>query len=60
MTVTACTIQLAVRPPGTLVPANFRMVSAVIADPGRGEVHLKMLWPSLDPYRLGRMTVGPS
>jgi NADPH-dependent curcumin reductase CurA len=41
------------------MPGDFRMVSAVLGDPGQDEVHLQMLWLSPDPCRLGRMIVLP-
>ena len=60
MTVTARTIVLAARPDGKPQPADFRMESASLPDPGPGEVLLQVLWLSLDPYMRGRMSPGPS
>ena len=60
MTVTARTIILAARPDGAPKPSDFRMESAVLPEPGQGEVLLQTLWLSLDPYMRGRMSEGPS
>ena len=60
MTVTARTIVLAARPGGRPKPSDFRMESAVLRDPGPGEVLLQVMWLTLDPYMRGRMSEGPS
>ena len=60
MPITARTIELAARPVGAPKPADFRMVGAVLPDPGPGEVALQALWLSLDPYMRGRMSEGRS
>ena len=60
MTVTARTLVLAARPHGTPTPADFRMETAALPDPGPGQVLLQTLWLSLDPYMRGRMSDGPS
>ena len=60
MPTTARTIALVARPRGAPRPSDFRMSSAVLPDPGHGEVLLQMLWLSLDPYMRGRMSEGPS
>jgi len=49
-------VVLASRPVGEPKPENFRFVEEVIAEPGPGEVQLKTLWLSLDPYMRGRMS----
>lgn len=60
MTVTARTIVLAARPNGAPKPDDFRVETAVLPDPGPGEVLLQVMWLSLDPYMRGRMSEGPS
>jgi len=35
---------------------NFKLVESAVPTPGDGEVLVKNLWLSLDPYMLGRMT----
>jgi NADPH-dependent curcumin reductase CurA len=49
-------IVLASRPVGEPKPDNFRLVERDIEQPGPGEVLLKTLWLSLDPYMRGRMS----
>ncbi|WP_230481989.1 NADP-dependent oxidoreductase [Sphingomonas sp. Leaf21] len=53
-------ILLASRPDGKPTPENFRIDSAPLADPNEGEVLLKILYLSLDPYMRGRMSAGKS
>jgi NADPH-dependent curcumin reductase len=53
-------IVLASRPNGEPVPENFRTEEAGIPSPGAGEVLLRTLFLSLDPYMRGRMNAGPS
>src|SRR5437762_10987879 len=48
-------VLLASRPQGRVVPENFRIVDAAVPVPGEGEVLVKNLWLSLDPYMRGRM-----
>ena len=43
------------RPAGEPSEDNFELVTTKIADPGEGEMLLKTLWLSLDPYMRGRM-----
>jgi NADPH-dependent curcumin reductase CurA len=43
------------RPLGEPREEDFELVSTPIADPGEGEMLLKTLWLSLDPYMRGRM-----
>ncbi len=52
----ARTIQLVARPVGAPKPADFRIADLPLPDPGPGEVLLRMLWLSLDPYMRGRMS----
>jgi len=49
-------IVLASRPVGEPKPDNFRLVERDIEHPGPGEILLKTLWLSLDPYMRGRMS----
>jgi NADPH-dependent curcumin reductase CurA len=48
-------IVLRQRPVGEPVEDDFELVATTIADPGDGEMLLKTLWLSLDPYMRGRM-----
>ena len=48
------------RPVGAPTPENFRIEEAPIAAPATGEVLLRTLYLSLDPYMRGRMSDGPS
>lgn len=49
-------IVLASRPEGWVVPENFRLEKTPTPVPGEGEVLVKNLWLSLDPYMRGRMS----
>jgi NADPH-dependent curcumin reductase len=53
-------IVLAQRPQGAADLASFRLESAPIPQLGAGEVLLRTLWLSLDPYMRGRMSDAPS
>ncbi|AZN37090.1 NADP-dependent oxidoreductase [Iodobacter ciconiae] len=53
-------IVLASRPHGAPVPANFRLEELAIPAIGSGEVLLRALYLSLDPYMRGRMSDAPS
>ena len=46
---------MASRPSGWVTEANFRLESAPVPTPKEGEVLVKNLWLSLDPYMRGRM-----
>jgi NADPH-dependent curcumin reductase CurA len=48
-------IHLAARPQGEPTPEGFRLVETELADPGPGEVLVRNLWMSVDPYMRGRM-----
>src|SRR5689334_22380027 len=48
-------IVLASRPNGWVTEANFRVESVPVPRPKDGEVLVKNLWLSLDPYMRGRM-----
>lgn len=49
-------IVLASRPEGWVVPENFRLEKAPVPPVRDGEVLVKNLWLSLDPYMRGRMS----
>jgi NADPH-dependent curcumin reductase CurA len=51
---------LAVRPEGEPKPETFRLETSELAEPGAGEVLLKTLWLSLDPYMRGRISAAKS
>ncbi len=53
-------IVLASRPVGAPVADNFRLEEFPIPAPGPGQVLLRTLWLSLDPYMRGRMSDAPS
>ena len=51
---------LASRPEGAPVPDNFRLESGDVPEPGEGELLLRTVFLSLDPYMRGRMSDAPS
>ena len=51
---------LASRPHGAPTAANFRLEQLPLAEPKDGEVLLRSVYLSLDPYMRGRMSAGPS
>ncbi|QHM94891.1 NADP-dependent oxidoreductase [Kosakonia sacchari] len=51
---------LASRPHGAPVAENFRLEEDAIATPGEGQVLLRTVFLSLDPYMRGRMSDTPS
>lgn len=53
-------IVLAARPTGEPAETDFRMEAADIPAPADGQVLLRNLYLSLDPYMRGRMNAGPS
>ncbi len=53
-------IRLASRPHGAPVPDNFRLETAAVPTPGEGQLLLRTVYLSLDPYMRGRMSAGPS
>lgn len=53
-------IVLASRPQGAPTPENFRLETSAAPEPGEGQVLLKTLFLSLDPYMRGRMSDAPS
>lgn len=48
-------IVLAARPLGKPTPGDFRLEAVAVPEPAAGEVLLRTLWLSLDPYMRGRM-----
>ena len=53
-------IVLAARPDGPATTASFRSERVPIPELGQGEILLRTLWLSLDPYMRGRMSDAPS
>jgi len=49
-------IVMASRPAGWVTEENFRVETGPVAKPDEGEVLVKNLWLSLDPYMRGRMS----
>jgi NADPH-dependent curcumin reductase len=60
MTNTAERVVLASRPVGEPTLDNFRLEEFPIPQPGPGQMLLRTLWLSLDPYMRGRMSDAPS
>ncbi len=48
-------IRLASRPEGSPTLENFELTDVDLAPPGPGEVQIRNLWMSVDPYMCGRM-----
>ena len=53
-------VVLVSRPVGEPKPTDFRIEEYAAPVPGPGEVLLRTIWLSLDPYMRGRMSDGPS
>jgi NADPH-dependent curcumin reductase len=53
-------IVLASRPAGEPKASDFRIEDCAVPVPGDGQVLLRTIWLSLDPYMRGRMSDGPS
>lgn len=51
---------LASRPHGAPTTANFRLEAQHVPEPAAGQVLLRTVWLSLDPYMRGRMSDAPS
>src|SRR4051812_5300431 len=51
---------LASRPVGEPTAANFRLETGVVPQPHDGQMLLRTLYMSLDPYMRGRMSDAPS
>jgi NADPH-dependent curcumin reductase CurA len=60
MSQSAKRIVLASRPDGEPKASDFRIEDCAIPTPGEGQVLLRTIWLSLDPYMRGRMSDGPS
>lgn len=60
MSDTARRIVLASRPVGDPKPSDFRVEESAVPTPGQGELLLRTLFLSLDPYMRGRMSDAPS
>src|SRR5262245_65574518 len=48
-------VLLASRPAGTPTPADFRLVEVDVPEPGPGEIMVRNIYMSVDPYMRGRM-----
>ena len=53
-------VVLVSRPHGEPKPSDFRLEDHPVPTPGEGQVLLRTIWLSLDPYMRGRMSDGPS
>src|SRR5579875_3031210 len=53
-------IVLASRPTGAPQEENFRLETIPVPEPAEGQVLLRTIWLSLDPYMRGRMSDAPS
>lgn len=53
-------VRLASRPQGAPTAENFAFATVDVSDPGPGEVLVRNLWMSVDPYMRGRMNEGKS
>src|SRR3979411_1290221 len=60
MSQSARRVVLVSRPVGEPKAADFRIEDHAIPVPGEGQVLLRTIWLSLDPYMRGRMSDGPS
>jgi len=55
MPITSRECHLKSRPEGVPTHDNFQIVTVQLPDPGPGEVQVKNLWMTVDPYMRGRM-----
>src|SRR6202040_2965515 len=53
-------VVLASRPVGEPKSSDFRIEDCALPSPGEGQVLLRTIWLSLDPYMRGRMSDAPS
>src|SRR4051795_1945759 len=60
MSQSAKRVVLVSRPVGEPKPSDFRIEDVPVPAPGEGQVLLRTIWLSLDPYMRGRMSEGPS
>src|SRR5205085_7137964 len=49
-------VTLAARPAGFPVESDFALDEVEVGSPGAGEVFVRVLWVSVDPYQRGRMS----
>jgi NADPH-dependent curcumin reductase CurA len=57
---TSRVVTLANRPAGFPSENDFELVEQPVPEPGPGEVLVRMLWTSVDPYQRGRMSTARS
>src|SRR5579862_2827722 len=55
MSIASREVRLKSRPVGMPTHDNFEIATAEVADPAPGEVTIKNLWMTVDPYMRGRM-----
>ena len=55
MSISSREIRLKSRPVGVPTPDNFEIGTVELPDPAAGEVQVKNLWMTVDPYMRGRM-----
>src|SRR3954471_14859921 len=60
MSSSAKRVVLVSRPQGEPKASDFRIEDYAVPAPGEGQVLLRTIWLSLDPYMRGRMSDGPS
>jgi NADPH-dependent curcumin reductase CurA len=60
MSITSREVRLKSRPQGMPTADNFEIASVDVAAPGEGQVQIKNLWMTVDPYMRGRMVDRPS
>lgn len=53
-------VHLVARPTGWPKPSDFALVETPVPEPGPGQVLVRNLYMSVDPYMRGRMNEGPS
>ncbi len=60
MTMESREVRLRSRPEGMPLAENFSLETVTLGDPGPGEVQVRNMWMSVDPYMRGRMRDQPS
>ena len=60
MTIKSREVRLRSRPDGMPMAENFSLETVTLGDPGPGEVQVRNMWMSVDPYMRGRMRDQPS
>jgi NADPH-dependent curcumin reductase CurA len=53
-------VTLAARPDGYPKPSDFKLVEGAVPEPRDGQILVRTLWLSLDPYQRGRMSAARS